>query len=587
MVAARDQNVLNTNVMINRTAVTYTFFEGVDDAILDLGESQRSRADLQELHFFPSDAEMETVLRPRFAAITRDVILRIFNVDAVKDSGAALATYPKAVEACPRRRVVILPGRTEDCNEATTSGMIDMLKLIAQYNSHGLTPERLHRRLVLVHGDHLTFERLRSARTQLGAAEFKTSDPVSKYYHGLDWVAPVPGLFHLQMKLVRVLLDIYWADADTFGSLCFCRSVLRRENVNVDGKDYHGARRFLLDVRDAYTTHLFGLELKNKPAGFNLSHDIIYRGNQLDKLVAQFVERLMFDRAVDIDDPHARSYLLVRDITLLEMLDRSIKYGDIGTVKVLLKAWTVLLQAAPGSKNYQACMMELLACLNADWSAAFAQHAWVSLLVNESGRTDGFIPRDLLQEHMIRSEKDLAPTGLGSKGDFAVKGISQTKDIFGKLAASMRSGLGIHPRGSSHTTAAALLDVKLLVNKFRSASSPAAFWSVRSSVGVGSAQDDLLGGIQTQDTMMQASQDATAAAEDAADLGVRPPKRAAARKQGGLLPAAEADLWVSGCEAFVRERLQSIRESGASTQIIYDSDEDPIDVAEHSSEGLL
>ena len=89
-----------------------------------------------------------------------------------------------------------------------------------------------------------------------------------------DWVEPIAGLFHLQMNVLKMLLHVFEGEAagESFGVRRFA-TMLRRQGVTKDVKDFHACDDFFRTLAEGYVVAMY-MHTIGFPAG---------QFNQLDR----------------------------------------------------------------------------------------------------------------------------------------------------------------------------------------------------------------------------------------------------------------------------------------------------------------
>jgi hypothetical protein len=112
-----------------------------------------------------------------------------------------LGSPPQGDIRIPVQKTTQIPGKVVDASESSIGGNIQVLDAIRSQGGVAFSKEQLTDKVVLVHGDLGTVERIEGAQ-QARSVEL---DPVNR----LQWVLPVFGLPHLQMNAVEALRRIY------------------------------------------------------------------------------------------------------------------------------------------------------------------------------------------------------------------------------------------------------------------------------------------------------------------------------------------------------------------------------------------
>ena len=99
--------------------------------------------------------------------------------------------------------------------------------------------------------------------------------------------------------------------------------------------------------------------------------------------------------------------LLMHDLMTLREMQHAIKHGHPQQILRMIKFWLPMFYAA-GSHNYANECMELLHNFTHDWPMDYAHVAFNGMLVNPSGKPDGWKPTDIRVEHLNDKIKECA-----------------------------------------------------------------------------------------------------------------------------------------------------------------------------------
>lgn len=272
--------------------------------------------------------------------------------------------------------------------------------------------------VILVGGDQKTVSRLFSAKSSAG-------DCISAYDQ-LQWMKPIPGLFHAQMHTLEAIIKIHWgAEAtDTRGvdhcSLRYAAGKMARHFVSPKKQVYSHARTFVKDnlygrILAEFINHLSDMqEYHNQLPPYATAEDVRTIVEQqlstqkLGKLIQQTATSIKdLDSCDGIDNERHANLLFIRDAELYLLLSRGIKYGDIGLIR-----WAVdyLILVFHGIKKplYAKLFLYLKHLIDSDHTTPEARQLIASaLLVNPSGTHDGFYPIDLANEFHNRDIKEV------------------------------------------------------------------------------------------------------------------------------------------------------------------------------------
>jgi hypothetical protein len=107
-------------------------------------------------------------------------------------------------------------------DQSTIDGNGDSLTHSAMVEC-GYQPHELEEILVLVSGDQLTMDRIRSLRF------LKQNDTWGNRF---NWALPMVGLFHLSMNYLKMFMKNHMGDASDISSVAGCNTLLHRERIS-------------------------------------------------------------------------------------------------------------------------------------------------------------------------------------------------------------------------------------------------------------------------------------------------------------------------------------------------------------------
>ena len=313
--------------------------------------------------------------------------------------------------------VPLMPIQT---SEDTTSGNIEVLRNIFR-EQLALSPEYFDQHpAILVGGDAKTVNRMWSA--MLGA-----TDNVDAYGR-LEHVVPIPGLFHIQMHLIATIVKTHWGDEPAGGERCnhaalrYLSGKMARRFVSPTTMIFAHARTFVLDaLRGRMVAEFYRHLIEGSPfscsgplsanaTAAELEEAVIsLTARELKKLVNKTVDSIMNYHLEGLVDLERRENLLfIRDAVYYEALTHGIKHGDIGIIRYVINC---LIYMFEGSKKPTytriALYIKKLIDTNHVKSEECRRAIAGTLLVNPTGRPDGFYAIDLANEFLNRSIKDI------------------------------------------------------------------------------------------------------------------------------------------------------------------------------------
>lgn len=273
----------------------------------------------------------------------------------------------------------------------------------------------------LLGGDNKTCNRIWSA--------IQASSGNMLAYDRLRHIIAIPGLFHAQMHIVSAIISLYWGDEPKSGdklshaTLRYAAGKMARKFVGPSNQVYTHARTFLRDNYQArivaeFHSHIFkhrdlkrhGIDRHSHPEQVAAVVQKI-TSKQFIFLVERTIDSLDIDTFDDgdhnLDDTQRKVNLtLVQDCHIWEMFSYGIRYGDIGLIKAAIPDLTYLFARAR-KQLYTAEFLYLKRLIDSDFASVEARRALASaLLVNPTGREDGWFPLDLSVEFLNRDVKE-------------------------------------------------------------------------------------------------------------------------------------------------------------------------------------
>ncbi|KAF9980256.1 hypothetical protein BGZ65_005350 [Modicella reniformis] len=315
---------------------------------------------------------------------------------------------------------------------------------------------------VLVVGDHMTVSRLRSIM------ELREQD--IPHFENMEWVVPVMQLFHLQMAFSNLIIRHYHGSVKTPGSIAYNVAMLNRKHILGDKPDFHAARELIQHTFDAMVITAWEDVLGTADL------DALMRGKtdrEINSLITLHVDTLC-DRY--FTDAGFRSQngiastnaaLFMRDTVLFIELKAAIKVGDIGRIEEVLKSLAVLFQAAQ-TKNYAIELLRITCDLKHSWPQSMKTAIMSSWLVNTTGKLDGWLPTDLLQEHNNLQIKKIHGIK-GSNGSWSAMSESVSANIqtFSSISKVMVKQFDAPYNSGNHSTVPEDNDIGAIVRSLK------------------------------------------------------------------------------------------------------------------------
>jgi hypothetical protein len=120
----------------------------------------------------------------------------------------------------------------------------------------GYSKSELENTLILVSGDQLTMDRIRSLQV------LKRSDTWGNRFNS---ALPLLGLFHLEMHFLKMFLKNRLGNASDISSVAGCNGLLHRERISNQLPDFWSAFDLIKDCLDAYVLSMVMAEADLRP----------------------------------------------------------------------------------------------------------------------------------------------------------------------------------------------------------------------------------------------------------------------------------------------------------------------------------
>ncbi|KAF9176923.1 hypothetical protein BGZ51_009411 [Haplosporangium sp. Z 767] len=357
----------------------------------------------------------------------------------------------------PIEKTATFPMPSMRIDQSTIEGNKDVIETIME-EALGLPQEWFNGRRILIAGDQLTVNRIRSLK-QLRWDDIST-------YHRLDWAIPVMQLFHLQMLFASTILRTHYGSVATPGSLAYNASLLERRRVNLDNPDFHATDELLNHTFDALVLRAWGLVLEcDDLNAFTLSDpntqlcDVLTA--KADILIDQYLVTENLEQLNSTASQNAA--LLLRDLLLYKELNSGTKAGDVGRIEEIIKWLTIIFQAG-STKNYANELLHLHCGLSYSWTPKTKEAVLSSLVVNTSGQENRWIPADLYQEHNNLLTKTIhSAKGSNLSWEMLAEAVSANIRTFELVSQQVEKEFNISYSGSNHATVSANQDINLIL----------------------------------------------------------------------------------------------------------------------------
>ncbi|EUC54316.1 hypothetical protein RSOL_037700 [Rhizoctonia solani AG-3 Rhs1AP] len=382
--------------------------EAIDEA-LDLDKylsAVNSAPDLQ-LSDVEITAEDRKSLRREFAFEAINILVEYGGVRFKQYKTMNQLSRPLIYPLLPPRITRVYPLPTMHKEQASASGnatIIEELRRITGLNISDI----FRRRICIVTGDLLTVSRVLSVR-DVRTLYMQTPVHVKDAQESLSSLVPFCGLFHTRIAAVTAIFHTHFGKPNTRpndapASLWRHNELFKRKNIPVQQSlnyrtaqdlTFHSLYARLLDTIRIQSTNewldAFGDQLNELPKE--------EAWERLQSIVLTAVTRFTTPSSAERDDVLRNSILFIRDALLFRCFVASIKCGNIAMIELILKVWAVSFRGA-GRSQYAGELLRLRHNLVHAWPKPLRELILSNMLVNTTGKKDGWKETDLLQEHI-------------------------------------------------------------------------------------------------------------------------------------------------------------------------------------------
>lgn len=312
-------------------------------------------------------------------------------------------------------------------------------------------------------GDRLTTVRDRAAQDQRA---------VDRSLHRFDHLASfsmVSGLMHFSLNFIQAIAGNYWgqeAHQSPITLSTFRKILPNRADINNRKFDYYGWLRFLdvilrslviqatLQVSKTETYTTLGTQIPTYQQLVRLATSVV------DRCLLPSTDRLEADgiKTLKGNTHCGNAVLLMHDLMTLREMQHAVKHGHPDRIKRMIKYWLPMFYAA-GSHNYANECMELLHNITHDWPPEYAKVAFNGMLVNPSGKVDGWKPTDIRVEHLNDKIKEHAH-GPNATPDVLEK-ISPALGHLQQLSGQLFQDIGVEAKNQKHAKVSQQKDVEI------------------------------------------------------------------------------------------------------------------------------
>lgn len=392
-------------------------------------------------------------------------------------------TAPCILQLDPHSTPDILTLPTYDLDESQIAETIKILEELQ--GDVGMSVQQRKEALVLYKGDGLTVNNIRYSLHCISTnlidrkAQIRRSESASD--QNFQYIEAAAGLFHLSMAVLGVLFKTHYGTLDTdVASLLVWLDELQRDiprmwNVQKQSvKDFHAAHDFFDTVLDAYIIAAMAAYQCPK------ADDIQSFATELPKLIEEELRTMITTvsafladfnkvgnmRSVEERDPvHENLILFLQHGLVWRNAILAMRQGDIGRVENSLTYFAIWFQGT-GNHNYASETLRLIASIKKIWSPEFRKFWEENALVNLSGKKEGFIACDMLNEYVVREVKSMMPPNLTPAGDeFLRQTLSPVIMIFKNLRKRMSEQLGVYNEDFHSSRVNPWKDIEVIVNR--------------------------------------------------------------------------------------------------------------------------
>lgn len=299
--------------------------------------------------------------------------------------------------------------------------------------------------------------------------------------HNLQCVEAATGLFHLMMAVLALLFKTHYGELDKdIASLVVWLDELDRDIPRMwNGqkslvKDFRAAQDFFDTTLDAYIISAMARyyfpnqdhieQFATALPAFS-EDKITQMINNLAKALSDFNKVGKMRSREQRDPVHENVILFLQHGLIFRNCHLAMRLGDIGRVENSLMYFTPWFQGS-GKHNYASETLRLVACLKKIWSGPFKTFWRENALVNLSGKREGFIACDMLNEYVVREIKEMMHPNITPSGDeFLRNKLSLVVMTFKSLRKRMSELLQINTMDFHSSRVNPWKDVEVIVNK--------------------------------------------------------------------------------------------------------------------------
>lgn len=263
-------------------------------------------------------------------------------------------------------------------------------------------------------GDRLTTARDRAAQDQ------RTVDRSPFRFDHLSCLEMLGGIMHYCLNMIQNFGRVYWGKANASDALslqAICAHLPNRSEINTRKYDFYAWLRFLNVILRSLVVTAATAVLNCDTIKDASDQTQFWEYTHFEKLCEKVVDQFLHASLDGLEDTGVKpkkgstlsghGALLFHDIMTLHEMRDAIKHGHPERMLRMLKFWAPMYYAG-GGYNYSHETMELLHNIKHDWPQDTAQVLLAGMLVNTTGRPDGFKEGDLDVEHLNNAIKSRA-----------------------------------------------------------------------------------------------------------------------------------------------------------------------------------
>ncbi|KAM6491593.1 hypothetical protein JOM56_012985 [Amanita muscaria] len=519
-----DLRIGRTNQMVIGIAATYSELAGVEVSALDLedkrcriAKNQRLKVTVKTFLDLLDAKHIETVSMLHWLRV---LVHYIPALSKWREHVSMLFRTRASKLPLPAQATIVHPLASSGKNETVTTELKDAL--VDFFAQMGQSPGDYHRRLILVGGDGLTYEKMLVQKQYL---QFH-NDP----FQSFELLEPVLSLWHTEWTDLSRIYETHWdslqsEDPSTLGHSA--AQVNHPAPPNLKKVDYYPAAEFLylvLDVRilDCWRLH-FGCnnlftyfedlmasghlpEIETLEEAARKLHRAYSSTRGVYQALHETTETSTWSRTVPLGTPWvppptfessdslsepkkkpkrptkkiaddlgrhpkgdrvlANSIMFMRDAMISREMSYAIAEGDAGRVHEVMKVMLFTFAGSSHSK-YTTYLLETICNLEMESGPALRDTILKSTLVNLSGRPGAFSAADLMQEYFNRLlEAIVEKKGIEYGHTFIRQVVSRNLHHFARIKLDLHNGIGLTKHSGRHVAPHLKPEVETLLETY-------------------------------------------------------------------------------------------------------------------------